>query len=301
MQKLKYLPIMVAFASLSFNGCTSSLLVKSAWNANQIVIDGKDNDWDDTMFYIPDAQLTAGVRNDSNYMYIILKTTNRMQTFQMLGLGLTVWFDPSGGTSQKFGIHFPLGRGEGGGEMSQPPSTTESQPSSTDNVDSENENQSSSFVGMMPNQLELLGVNENGPVRLTIVELKGIELQMSHDRDGLIYEMRVPLYESPDNPYAINPKGKAVGIEFVTGKFEPRNRGEETARRGEGEGTGGEGGGGGGEEPGGMGGYGGGGYGGMRGGGGGRGGRRSGGENGGQTPQQIDFWLKVQLAESTTQ
>jgi hypothetical protein len=292
MRQLKYLPIVIAFASLSFNGCTSSLLVKSAWNANQIVIDGKDNDWDDTMFYIPDAQLTAGVRNDSNYMYIILKTTNRMQTFQVLGSGLTVWFDQSGGTSQKFGIHFPLGRGEGDGEMRQPSPPTGSSTSDADNPD-ENENQSASFADMAPNELELLGVNENGPVRLTIADAKGIELQMSHSRDGLIYEMKVPLRVSPDRPYAISPKATSVGVEFVTGKFETRSRGEGMERRGEGEGPGGEGGGEG------MPGGGTGGYGGMRGGGGG--GRHFGGGTNGQAPKQIDFWLKVQLASNTGQ
>ncbi|MGO9481347.1 MAG: hypothetical protein ACLP05_06170 [Candidatus Kryptoniota bacterium] len=295
MRHLKYLPIVIVFASLSFNGCTSSLLVKSDWNENKIVIDGKDNDWDDTMFYIPDAELTAGVHNDSNYLYIILKTTNRMQTFQVLGSGLTVWFDRSGGTSQNFGIHFPLGRGEGG-EMSQPSSSEGSSTSSADNPD-EDTNQTSSFVDMMPNELEILGVNENGPVRLTIADVKGIELQMSHNREGLIYEMKVPLHTSPDHPYAINPKSTSVGVEFVTGKFKARSQGEGMERHGEGEGegSGGEGGGEGIPGEGGMGGYGG-----MRGGGGGRG-RHFGGENGGQPPKQIDFWLKVKLASSSGQ
>ena len=290
MRQLKYLAMMIVFASLSFNGCTSSLLVKSAWNANQIVIDGKDNDWDDTMFYIPDAQLTAGVRNDSNYMYIILKTTNRMQTFQVLGSGLTVWFDQSGGTSQKFGIHFPLGKSEGGGEINQPSPSAESSTGEADNPD-ENQNQNSSFVDLSSNELELLGVNENGPIRLTIADVKGIELQMSRSRDGLIYEMKVPLHMSSDRPYAINPKGTNVGVEFITGKFEAPSRGEGMERRGEGEGSGGEGAGEG-MPGGGMGGYGG-----MRGGG-GRG-RHSGGENNGQAPKQIDFWLKVKLASNT--
>ena len=242
------------------------------------------------MFYIPDAQLTAGVRNDTNYMYVILKTTNRTQTFQVMGLGLTVWFDRSGGTSQRFGIHFPLGRAESGERMQQQPQSGNSPTDNADNPD-ENENQNSTFTGMMPNELELLGANENGPVRLTIADAKGIDLQMSHDRNGLIYEMKIPLHKSADHPYAIEPKGKFVGVEFVTGKFEGRNSGEGTRRRGgdEGEGPGGEGGGEG-MPGGGMGGYGG-----MRGGG-GRGGRHFSGENGGEAPKQIDFWLKVQLA-----
>ncbi len=138
----RYIPLLLSFAPLLLNSCTSSILVKSTWNDNQIVIDGKDNDWGDTMFYIKDAQLTAGIRNDSNNMYLILKATNRQQAFQIMGLGLTVWFDPSGGTSEKFGIHFPLGR-EGGGESMR---RTES--------GDESENQTPDLTEMMPNELE---------------------------------------------------------------------------------------------------------------------------------------------------
>lgn len=145
----RYIPLLLSFAPLLLNSCTSSILVKSTWNDNQIVIDGKDNDWGDTMFYIKDAQLTAGIRNDSNNMYLILKATNRQQAFQIMGLGLTVWFDPSGGTSEKFGIHFPLGR-EGGGESMR---RTES--------GDESENQTPDLTEMMPNELNILGANEN--------------------------------------------------------------------------------------------------------------------------------------------
>ena len=147
----------------------------------------------------------------------------------------------------------------------------------------------------MPTELDLLGVNENGPVRLTIAEVKGIELEMSHDGNRLIYEMKVPLHTSLDHPYAINPKGKYIGVEFVTGKFEPQNRDEgmQSHGGGEGEGPGGEGGGGG-MPGGGMGGYGG-----MHHGGGERGGHYGSGNR--QAPKQLDFWLKIQLAKDTIQ
>ncbi len=279
---LKWLPILTAFASLSFNGCTSMLLVKSSWNDNQIVVDGKDNDWGDTMFYIPDAQMTAGIRNDSNYMYVILRTSNRQQTFQMLGLGLTLWFDPSGGTGQKFGIHFPLGRMEGGNYMRREEGAAE-------NPD-DNQNQNYGFTGMTQNEFELLGVNENGPVRLSIADAKGIELQLNDSQTGLIYELRVPLRTSPDHPYAINAKGTSIGVGFEGGKFQ-RPEGGSRGRRGggEGEGQGGEGGGEG-TPPGGYG----------RGTRGGGRGRSSGGEER-QAPKQIDFWLKVRLASESGQ
>jgi hypothetical protein len=281
MTRLKYFAILFVFAPLLLDSCTSMLLVKSSWNENQTVIDGKDNDWDDAMFYIPDAQLTAGIRNDSSNMYIILKATNRQQTFQIMGLGLTVWFDPSGSTGEKFGVHFPIGGPQEEGYMRR----------DMNNDTDQSRPQTPSFMDMMPNELEILGANENGPVRLTVADAKGIELQLNNrGPDGLIYELKVPLHKSTDHPYAINADGTNVGVGFEGGKPQAGEGGGRGGRmRGEGGGTnpGGEGGGEG--TPGETG------SGGMR--GGGRG-RNYGGEGGGerQQPKQIDFWLKVRLA-----
>ena len=281
MKSFKYIPVLFVFAPFLLSSCTSMLLVKSSWNEHQTVIDGKDNDWEDAMFYIPDAQLTAGIRNDSSDMYLILKATNRQQAFQIMGLGLTIWFDPSGGSSEKFGIHFPLGGREGGGFMRR----------DQDSDSMESPGRYSSFADMMPNELEILGANENGPVRLTIADAKGIELQINHGTDGLIYELKVPLHKSPEHPYAINAEGSAVGIGFEGGKFEPREGG---GREGRGTRGGGEGGGmyPGGGEGGGEG---------MPGGEGGEGrgeGRGRGYRGSGQLQQikQIDFWLKARIA-----
>ncbi len=278
---------MLVLSAVSLSGCTSMLLVKSAWDNNKIVVNGSDKDWGDTMFYIPDAKLTVGVQNDTKYLYLILKTTDRQQSFQILGLGMTVWFDPSGGSHESFGIHFPLGRKEEGGSFRR---------RSSDNENSQNNSMGSSFMANNPNQLEILGVSKNGPVRLTIADLKGIQLQLNHTQEGLIYELRVPLHSSPEEPYAINPKGSIIGVQFEGGKFQMPSfagRGGGFRDRG-GEGMGGEGGEGG-EYPGGM-----------EGGGegfpgGGRGQRGNERFQRRQAPKQINFWLKVDLTSTSGQ
>ena len=280
MRFLKYAPLMFILTPFLFNGCTSMLLVRSAWSGNKIVVDGSDKDWGDTMFYIPSAQLTVGVRNDAKYLYLILKTTDRRQAFQIRGLGLTVWFDRSGGAGEKFGIHFPIGR------SGTPDFTREA------GGESQSERENASFVLRNPNELELLGVSKNGPEKISVTDLKGIQLQLGNSDNGLVYEMRVPLHSSAEDPYAINPKGDQIGIGFVGGKFEPRSsiarRGGEGGRFGGGEGMPGGEGGEGGEMPGGM-------EGGGYGGGEGGGFRRERGEQF-QAPKQIDFWLRVNLA-----
>lgn len=288
MRLSKFMPILLVLVPFLFPGCTSMLLVKSSWSANKIVVDGNAKDWGDALFYIPDAELTAGIRNDSKYLYIVLKTTNRRQAFQLRGLGLTIWFDPTGGTGEDFGIHFPIGRFHDANfrrDMDTP---------------SDSERQNATFVMRNPNELELLGVNPNGPERLSVTDLKGIELQMRTADNGLTYELRVPLHSSASDPYAINPKGDKIGVGFVGGKFErPSGFEGRRGRRGDfggegGEMPGGEGGEGG-EMPGGMEG---GGYGGGYGGGGYGRGDRGQNEHGErrQPPKQIKFWLRVDLA-----
>lgn len=281
MRSLKYAPLLFLLAPFLFAGCTSMLLVKSDWGGRGIVVDGNDQDWGDTMFFIPTAEMTAGIKNDSRYLYLVLKTTNRRQAFQIRGLGLTVWFDRAGGAGKDFGIHFPLGH-----QMRS--AFNRGQNGSADSA-----RQFGNFMMSNPNELELVGVGKNGPLKLSVADLKGIQLQMHSTDKGLVYEMRVPLHSSPEDPYAINPKGDQIGIGIEGGKFESpsfRGRGDRMGGYG-GEGMpGGEGpeGGEGGEMPGGMeGGY---------GGGGRRGGFERGEAENRQAPKQIDFWLKVDLA-----
>lgn len=275
MRLLKYAPLLLILVPFLFTGCTSMLLVRSNWGGKNIVVNGNDKDWGDTMFYIPTASLTAGVKNNSKYLYLVLKTTSRRQAFQIRGLGLTVWFDPSGGAGKDFGIHFPIGHQMRSGRGRGP------------NGEADSARQYASFVMRNPNQLELLGVSKNGPLKMTIADLKGIQLQMRGTDNGLVYEMRVPLHSSAEDPYAINPKGDQIGIGFEGGEFQrPSFRGQE-GRRGEYGGGEGMPGGEGGEMPGGMEGEG---YGGRRGGY----SREEGARR--ETPQQIGFWLKVDLS-----
>lgn len=249
---------------LFLSGCSSTTLLRSSWDNPHIIVDGKENDWNGGIAYLPDDNVSVGVRNDSDNVYLIFKTTARQQSFQFFGLGFTVWFDPTGGDDKIFGIHFPLGRA-GRGEF---------QPSQQGQEESAEEREK--MMQEMESQLEIIDKRKSGPIQLTSVEAKGIELYIKNYQDYLVYEMKVPLHTSEATPYAINTTGTTIGVGFEEGKFEPRQRLE-----------GGEGDFGGGRH----------GYGGGRGGY----GRNGRGQQTGQRPKPIDFWLKVKLAsESTT-
>ncbi len=251
-------------ALLFFSGCSSTTLVRSAWDNHEIAVDGKENDWHDSTFYFPDEQFSVGIRNDSSDVYLIFKTTSRQQSFQFFGLGFTVWFDPAGGDDKTFGIHFPLGRA-GRGEF-QPPQ--EGQEGNTEEREK--------MMREMESQLEIIDKRKSGPIQLTSVEAKGIELYIKNYQDYLIYEMKVPLHTSEETPYAINATKKTIGVGFETGKFQPRSESGGRFPGGEGGGRGGFGGG----------------RGGFKRDGGGRDGQQT-----GERPKPIDFWLKVKLAQ----
>jgi hypothetical protein len=249
-----------SFALVFFSGCSSTLLLQSSWDNHEIVVDGKENDWNGGIAYLPDDGVSIGIRNDSSDVYVIFKTTSRQQSFQFFGLGFTVWFDPAGGNDKIFGIHFPVGRA-GRGEFRTPQEGQE-----------ENSEEREKMMQEMESQLEIIEKGKDGPIQLTPVEAKGIELYIKNYQDYLVYEMKVPLHTSEQTPYAINASGKTIGVGFEEGKFEPRQRPEGGFSGGDGGGR---------ERFGGRGGI-----------------RRGGGQQTGERPKPIDFWLKVKLAQS---
>ena len=263
MQPSKCFPSLLLFLSLTLPGCSSVPLLKSTWDNHTTVIDGKENEWHDNMAFLSDEQVSVGVRNDSTNIFVVFKTTSRQQSFQFLGPGFTVWFDPDGGKEKNFGIHFPIGRrGRSDGPLLL----------GTDQGDD--------IARQIQKELEI--IQNGGPTQITPLEAKGIELSIKSYEDYLVYEMKVPLRASPEHPYAINAAGKSVGVGFEAGKFEVRQNPSRDNQGGEGMPAGGSGGG----------------FGGRGGGRGGRGGGRGrGNPQTGERPKQIDFWMRVNLAQ----
>ena len=151
--------------------------------------------------------------------------------------------------------------------------------------------------------VELLGPGPGEKHWFHVDSLQGLAVKINVAPDSIVYELRIPLTASGDNPFAVGAEpGSVIGIGLQTGEIQmggAAGRG----RRGGGEGgEGGEGEGG----DGGGGGFGGrgrrGGGGGMPGGGGGGGeggeGGGFGGARGGRNMQQVklDDWIKLQLA-----
>ena len=248
-------------------------------NDGPITIDGRQDDWKGSLQEFGKYPLSIQVASDSEFFYMRLASSDPGARMELTRLGLTVWFDPNGGTKKVLGIQYPVleqgeeGRGRGGygrggygrdeGERRRPRDGA-----GGDNADT--------FTP--PDRVVILCPGKDDARSLTKEHLQGVEVAMAMDQGTALYELKVPLAATSDRPYAIGTAtGKTIGLGIETTKFEAPS-----FNRGGGEGRGG----------GGLGGFGGG----HRGGGYG-GGRGGGGERRGefQPPKPIKDWATVTL------
>ena len=266
---LLFLLFALAIASSLVAGCGEAEL-KSSWPKDQVMIDGKNTEWHDSLANLADEHLTIGLLNDSTYLYIGIITTDRILQRQIMTQGLTFWFDREGGKEHTFGVHYPLGRGgfTRGSEAPAPEQDRESPREGFETASSE---------------VELLGPHDADHERMTLAQTGGIDARFQISNGILVYEMKVPLNDNGNHPFAIGTKpGALIGVGLETTPRSTRSGPELGTGSDEGTGVGGSGGG-------------------ARGGRGGAGrrGRGAGGESsrmGGQT-EPMKMWAKVTLAE----
>ncbi len=245
-----------------------------------VTIDGKFDDWPGNLEPFADKPLSLQFQNDGEFLYVRFSTSDPAARMQIVRQGLTVWFDPAGGTKKHFGVRYPVvdrgqygesqgrggyggygGRNRGGGD--RPSGTPDDQPTETSPTD----------------RVDVLGPGKDDARELTRDHLPGIDVALRTEQGVLQYELKVPLLKTAEHPMAIEAQaGKPVGFGFDTPK---RQQGMDYGRGG------------------GMGGYGGGGMGGgMR----GRGGMHGGMGRGGEGPRNSDVskslngWGTVSLA-----
>jgi hypothetical protein len=233
------LPLFLLTALLQ--GCGSTVDVASNWSNSAVVIDGKADDWS-SLQPIKDSPVLLGMRNDQDYLYLCLESSDRQFRQQLLGLGMTIWFEPKGG--DKIGIHYPLGRGRmgpgagygaPGGEIPAggPP---DGGPAEVDGPGAEKGGNTPEIV----KELEILGPGKNDVDRMPLIQAAGIEIQIGHSGGTIVYELKVPLQKSAKHPNGIAARpGSKVDVNFETGKFTPPENKSGSGMSGGGEGTGG--------------------------------------------------------------
>jgi hypothetical protein len=310
-------------STLGVMGCSSAVQLTSDWKKSEIVIDGKQNEWQGSLYGLKKVNVAIGVRNDAENLYLCFISYDQGIGRQIMSGGFTVWFDPSGGTDERCGIKFPVGlpigtrpmnMGNAGrspqisgnnndnsvdfpednenGDNTPPPFMSENMDTMSSRLNfGNNEGKMSTIPNNGQYEIHFLGPKEDDVQQATTFELKTVKVRFFMTRKAFVYELQVPLHKTGDFPFTLAPTDEKniVGIGFKTENISFGGMG----RPGGGQG-GPPGGGQGGPPGGGQGGPPGGGQGGPPGGGSG-GGR---GMKGSNASEPIELWTKITLAHN---
>jgi hypothetical protein len=304
----------VVVCAIALAVAAETLRIESVWITEAPAVDGKLTEWSAPLVTLGSTPLSLGVRNDGQFLYVALASSDQATRMMLGAAGFTVWMDPSGKNKKSFGITVPpimtgapgmRGRGPGGAppdQSGQPPDwqgTTPPQGSVGGPGGSKGP-----AIGTITS-IEVLGASKEDKRRLELAYARtiGLDVAARMAEGVLVYELRVPLPVSEAQPYGVkSAPGAIIGLGIETSQ-PPEPRGGRFGGVGAKSGTGGDptGGGGGGRggiPPPGMGG---GGAGGMGGGGGQRGGMGGGPPEGGREGMRelkpIKIWTVVQLAK----
>jgi len=196
----RYAAPAVLLLFLGASGCGEPVL-SSGWAAPDLTIDGKLDDWGSTLNYFEEQRVTLGVRNDDQYLYICVNSTNSALLMRALVQGLEVWVDPKGGRAKSFGIRYPLGVREMDFDIGHEGRRYDPRDLARKYKDGPDELRV--FTG--PDESHLAKPGEGG-----------IRVAMGRPENDLSCELRFPLSPREGEPHAIGARpGALLGIGFM--------------------------------------------------------------------------------------
>jgi hypothetical protein len=199
---------------LSAAGC-QSLQLESIWRGDAINIDGKSDDWVGRMMFLDNPNMSLGIQNDENFIYICIIAEDPSIRNRINMSGMILWFDPAGRKNKSLGIKFPVGRGD-----------LQMDPRERMTLDQERD---PARVGQrfQPNldEMEILQAGQKETLRLFLNNLKGIEVSLNSASGLLIYEAKIPLIDSPDFPFTIGAQNRSfIGVGLEVPKMDMNQR-----------------------------------------------------------------------------
>jgi len=195
-------------AVLSTTACKEEVQVPGAWVRAPVLADGDDADWAGALTEFDQLDLSLGVLNDDQFLYITLVSDGPVAA-QAMAAGLTVWLEPDGSKDGRYGVRYPVppgvanlgmvrgavggGRPTGGGGGPRPPS------------------------GGRLRQVDLIGPGDLGERRLPLPVGGGLEVAAQFNGPTFVYELRVPLTRDARHRMGLDvAPGAKVRIGFET-------------------------------------------------------------------------------------
>lgn len=205
-------------------GCGMSQM-QSRWRDRDIVIDGLDEgpEWEYARYFIDKQQVTLGIMNDNEAVYLRLSSRDIAVQSTVLTGGLTIWFSEKDAVERTFGIRYPTGISENDTTYIPPmPQAAQVMGMRRGGRSGAIETSAieSAINGMMKaagDELEIVDA-KNVVARLNRTEAagSGIEYALAWSAGNLVYELRVPLRRGDTGGFGIassNPDYITIGFE----------------------------------------------------------------------------------------
>jgi hypothetical protein len=188
---------LIIFAAVGGLVVAATPQLNSVWRDRDIRIDGVSREWPrlDELEKGP----AVAVSNDNDNLYVIVLSSDPKMR-QQLGAGIILWFDPTGGKKESFGIGIPNHAylGHSGQNAPLPDAAVES---ATEPID----------------QFDVYGPGKNQRQLVRLEPALGIELAVATVQGTLAYELKLPLQMDASRQYAVNAHaGATIGFAVAT-------------------------------------------------------------------------------------
>ncbi|MBM3311794.1 MAG: hypothetical protein FJY80_09820 [Candidatus Aminicenantes bacterium] len=191
---------------LLFLSSCGQLEVESRWTESVVSVDGRLDDWQGRLYDIEDMNVSFGLQNDGQFLYLALRAADPRVMGQILRSGLVVWFDPAGGKDRVWGVEHPLPREWD--DFAGLPGRDEDDPKRRREAARER-----------LEEAEIIGPGRDERARFKTDEIPGLKLAAVRNAGLFVYELAVPFEKTETSPYALGTKpGAMVGVGVDTPK-----------------------------------------------------------------------------------
>ncbi len=206
---------------LSLGGCGGTEALQSETLDREIIVDGAVEDWQGALTPIEKKNLSLGLLNDGEFLYVALVAREQQQVSQMMSRGFTVWFDAEGGKAKTFGIRFPLGLMASGAGFSPRARQEEQDP----------EARRQRFEESLMN-MEIFDSEDHG-MRFAVNTVQGIAVDATMEAGTLVYELQVPLRKTEAHAFAVGAApGDVIGVGLETPEIDREAMRQQMGARG---------------------------------------------------------------------
>jgi hypothetical protein len=192
---------------------TSSVETKGKFFSRSLtpVIDGKMNDWGDTLLNFDNStKCIYSIANDGINLYIAIKAADRLQQMKMIQGGMEIFIDDKVKKKQSIGVKFPIG----GGSMQMP----------TDRTREPDPMEMRKQLRQQMLFMELKGFKDEINGKQSIYSDVQVKPAIDwDDKDNLVYELAIPFSALPENATA-NLSNISIGV-FIYGLTMPEGMG----------------------------------------------------------------------------